>query len=99
MAFAVGAAGAVDGAGIMAVADVTERAVLGPRGAVRQAEASRGVAALPSPCLLVVGPVRADGTEVFLVTVIDLEEEDGSEPEDKRSCEAAWTRTDSEISR
>lgn len=75
VAFALSAAGAVDGADIMAVADVTQGHILGRSGAVRQAkEVHRGVEASPSSRPPVVGPAGADGAEVLLVTVVTLEE-------------------------
>lgn len=75
-AVAVGAAGAVDGADIMAVADITQRPILGGRRAVRQAkEVHRGVEAPPSTQPRVVCPAGADGAGVFLVTVFFLDEE------------------------
>lgn len=76
VAFALSAAGAVDGADIMAVADITKRHIQGSGGAIRQAKKVHcGVKASPSSRLPVVGPVGADGTEVFFLIVVSLEEE------------------------
>ena len=63
VAFTLSAAGAVDGAHILEVTGVTQRHIL-------------GVEASPSSRPPVIGPVGADGTEVFFVIVISLEEED-----------------------
>lgn len=75
VAFTFSAAGAVDGADIMAVADITQRHIMGCGGAVRQAkDVHCGVKASPSTCPPVVGPAGADGTEVFFVTIISLQD-------------------------
>lgn len=77
VAFTFSAAGAVDGAHIMVVADITQgHIMMGSSGAVRQAkDVHHAIEASPSPRPPVVSPVGADGTEVFLVTVVSLEEE------------------------
>lgn len=76
VAFALSAAGAVDGADIMTVADITQRHILGSGGAVRQAkDVHSGVKATPSSHPPVVGPVGANGTEVFFITFVSLKEE------------------------
>lgn len=73
MAFALRAAGAVDGADIVEFSDITQRQLLGSGGAVRQAQnVCFGVKAMPSSCLLVVGPVGADGTDIVFVTFVSL---------------------------
>ena len=67
VAFALGAAGAVDGGGVVVVADVAQGNVLRCRRAVRQAEEVHGgVETSPSPRPPVVRPAGADGAEVFL---------------------------------
>lgn len=90
MAFAFCAAGAVDGADIiMAVGGVLQSGR-----AVGQAEDAHGGADAPPLSLTpVVGPVGADGTEVFLVTVVSLKEdtagintEEEERPADISSC-------------
>lgn len=76
VAFALSAAGAVDGAHIVVVAHITQGHILGTGGAFGQAkDVCRGVKAPPSSRPPVVGPVGADGAEVFFITVVSLEEE------------------------
>lgn len=86
MDFAVSAAGAVDGADIMMITDITQRHILGFGRAVGQAtDLHGGVKAPPPSHPPVIGPVGADGTEVFLITVVSLEAEDMLRPADKGS--------------
>lgn len=76
VAFALSAAGAVDGAHIVVVTHITQGHILGTGGAFGQAkDVRRGVEAPPSSRPPVVGPVGADGAEVFFITVVSLEEE------------------------
>lgn len=80
VAFAVSAAGAVDRADIMAVTDITQRHILGFSRAVGQAKDFHGgVKASPSSYSPVIGPVGADGAGVFLVRVISLKKNTGSD--------------------
>lgn len=72
VAFALSAAGAVDGADIMVV--IACRHIRRVGGQLEDIHG--GVQASPLSGPLVVGPVGADGAEVFLTTVISLEEED-----------------------
>lgn len=105
VAFALCAAGAVDGADVMAVAHIAQRHIVGSGGAVGQAKEVRcGVEATPSSCLPVVGPVGAGGTEVFFIMVVSLEEEERFRRADKNSHKIwIWhkysnrTRTDTNI--
>lgn len=69
VAFALAAAGAVDGADVVAVAGVT-RGQLG-----RGRGLHHGAAATPSPRPPVEGPAGADGAEVFLIVLVSLERE------------------------
>lgn len=74
VAFALSTAGAVDGADIMVV--IACRHILWVWGQMEDIHG--GVEASPLSCPPVVGPVGTDSTEVFLTTVISLQdEEDG----------------------
>lgn len=76
VAFALSAAAAVDGADIMVVIACRHIRRVGGQ----SEDIHGGVQASPLSGPLVVGPVGADGTEVFLTTVISLEEEDDDGP-------------------
>lgn len=70
VAFAVSAAGAVNRAEIVVVADVTKTRVLASGGTLGQSKhVHGGVQTLPSPCPPVVAPVGADGAQVLLIAV------------------------------
>lgn len=86
VAFALSAAGAVDGADIMAVADITQRHILGSGGAVRQAkDVHSGVKATPSSHPPVVGPVGANGTEIFFITFVSLKKKGRTDKSTQKS--------------
>lgn len=86
VAFAVSAAGAVDGAEILVVADVAKTHILASGGAICQSEHVHGrVQPLPSPCLPVIAPVGADGAQVLLITVVNLQEGDGGGEQQTRA--------------
>lgn len=73
VAFTVSAAGAVDGAEIMVVADITKTHILASGGALSQAKHIHGgVQTLPSPCPPVIAPVGADCAQILHVTVVNL---------------------------
>lgn len=75
-AFALGAAGAVDGADVLEINDITQRLVQRVGGAAGQTRGAGGEAQVaPQSHLMVVGPVWADGAEVSLLADISLEED------------------------
>lgn len=98
VAFTLSAAGAVDGAYIMAVIDITPRHLPGAGRAFRHAKNVHcGVEAPPSSRPPVVGPVGADGTEVFFITVVSLQEGGQFRHRDKSTQKSAWqTNTQTE---